>query len=168
MESRAKILGHPAHQQLIVFPLGLLAMAVIFDIIYAVTAGTQWTSVSFYMIGAGLITGVIAAVFGVLDWLVIPRGTRAWRIATAHGVGNLIVVLLFAGSFFLRGPNAATPPLWAFVLSYCGGFVALITAWLGGELVSRLGVGVDDDADLNASNSLLTHERTGAPQPKSV
>ena len=30
MHSRAKLLGHPIHQMLIVFPLGLLAMAVVF------------------------------------------------------------------------------------------------------------------------------------------
>jgi uncharacterized membrane protein len=34
MESRAKLLGHPIHQMLIVFPLGLLATAVIVDVIY--------------------------------------------------------------------------------------------------------------------------------------
>ena len=33
MESRAKLLGHPIHQMLIVFPLGLLAMAVVFDLL---------------------------------------------------------------------------------------------------------------------------------------
>jgi hypothetical protein len=36
MESRAKILGHPIHQMLIPFPLGLLGTAVIFDIIYLI------------------------------------------------------------------------------------------------------------------------------------
>ena len=41
MESRAKLLGHPIHQMLIVFPLGLLAMAVIFEryIVSGLTAG---------------------------------------------------------------------------------------------------------------------------------
>jgi hypothetical protein len=29
-----------------------------------------------------------------------------------------------------------------------------VTGWLGGELVDRLGVGVDKDADLNAPSSL--------------
>ena len=33
MESRAKLLGHPIHQMLIVFPLGLLATAVLFDVL---------------------------------------------------------------------------------------------------------------------------------------
>ena len=34
MESRVKILGHPIHPLLIVLPLGLLSMAVIFDILH--------------------------------------------------------------------------------------------------------------------------------------
>ena len=33
MNSRAKLFGHPIHQMLIVFPLGLLAAAVIFDVV---------------------------------------------------------------------------------------------------------------------------------------
>ena len=33
MQSRAKLLGHPIHPMLIVFPLGLLATAVAFDIV---------------------------------------------------------------------------------------------------------------------------------------
>ncbi len=38
MESRAKILGHPIHQMLIPFPLGLLATGVVFDIIHLVVS----------------------------------------------------------------------------------------------------------------------------------
>ena len=39
-------------------------------------------------------------------------------------------------------------------LALVGAGLALFTAWLGGELVYRLRVGVDDDANLNASNSI--------------
>jgi hypothetical protein len=35
-----------------------------------------------------------------------------------------------------------------------GAGVALVTAWLGGELVYRLGVAVDDGANLDATSSL--------------
>ena len=35
--------------------------------------------------------------------------------------------------------------------------IALVTAWLGGELVYRLRVGVDADAGLDASSSLARH-----------
>ena len=80
MESKVKFAGHPVHPMLIVFPLGLLATAVIFDIIYLVSSNPQWTLVSHYMIGAGIIGGWPPRLFGWLDWFAIPSGTRAKRI----------------------------------------------------------------------------------------
>lgn len=156
MESRAKLFGHPVHQMLIVFPLGLLAMAVIFDVLSATLNDSRWTEMAFYMIGAGVVTGLIAAVFGVVDYLAIPARTRAKRIGALHGVGNLIVVMLFAGSWFLRWPAPGDAGALAYLCSYAGAALSLVTAWLGGELVDRLGVGVDDGANLNAPSS-LTH-----------
>ena len=47
MESQAKILGHAMHPILIVFPLGLLATAVIFDIIYLIT-GNHFYGIAFF------------------------------------------------------------------------------------------------------------------------
>jgi hypothetical protein len=44
----------------------------------------------------------------------------------------------------------------AHTLSFIGAALAMVTAWLGGELVDRLGVGVYDDANVNAPNS-ITH-----------
>ncbi len=46
------------------------------------------------------------------------------------------------------------PVAMALVLSFMGAGLALLTGWLGGELVDRLGVGVDDGAHLNAPSSL--------------
>lgn len=60
MESRAKLLGHPIHQILIVFPLGLLATAVIFDLIYLVLGNPIMTTVAYWMISAGIIGGFLA------------------------------------------------------------------------------------------------------------
>jgi uncharacterized membrane protein len=85
MESKAKFAGHPVHPMLIVFPLGLLSTAVIFDIIYLISGPPQWTVVAYYMIGAGIIGGVAAAIFGWVDWIAIPRGTRARRLGLWHG-----------------------------------------------------------------------------------
>ena len=63
MESRAKLFGHAIHPILIVYPLGLLSAAVIFDVIYLVTSNPTWATVSFWMIAAGIIGGLMAAVF---------------------------------------------------------------------------------------------------------
>jgi len=156
MESRAKFLGHPLHQQLIAFPLGLLGMAVIFDIIAFATGNLRWTDTAFYMIGAGIVTGLLAAVFGFIDWTAIPSGTRAKSIGATHGIGNVIVVLAFLASFYLRWADPAHAPMLAYVCSFAGFAIALVTGWLGGELVDRLGVGVDEGAHVDAPSSLRT------------
>ena len=162
MESRVKLAGHPLHQMLIVFPLGLLATAVVFDVIYLVTDDPTWTQAAYYMIGAGVIVGLMAAVPGTLDWLAIPRGTRAKRIGLIHGVGNVIVVGLFAVSWFLRQNDPALPPTGAVVAGLLGAGIAVVTGWLGGELVDRLGVGVDDGAHLDAPSSLTSQAATAS------
>lgn len=92
---------------------------------------------------------------GVAAWTVIPRGTRARRIATIHGAGNGVVLVLFTISWFLRLGN----PNWepggaALTVGFVGVVIAVVTGWLGGELVDRLGVGVADGANVDAPNSL--------------
>jgi uncharacterized membrane protein len=154
MESRAKLLGHPIHQMLIVFPLGLLATAVIVDIVYFAGGSLILAEVSYYLVIAGLIGGALAAPFGFIDWLAIPRGTRAKRIGALHGIGNVVVVLAFLASALLRADLPSAPPAAAYVFSFAGAAIALATAWLGGELVDRLGVGVSDGAHVDAPSSL--------------
>jgi uncharacterized membrane protein len=162
MESRAKLFGHAIHPMLIVFPLGLLSMSVIFDIIHFATGVGAWAQSAFWMIGAGIIGGLVAALFGLLDWLAIPDGTRAKAIGRWHGGGNVVVVGLFIVSWLARRPDQQHPNALAFILSVVGVCLALVTGWLGGELVERLGVGVDEGANLDAPNS-LSHQpaRTG-------
>jgi uncharacterized membrane protein len=139
---------------LIVFPLGLLGTGTIFDIIRAVSGTGRWSDIAFWMIGAGVIGGLLAAVFGLIDWLAIPSGTRAKSIGLFHGGANVVAVVLFAGSWFLRRGHAADPGAAPVVLSIVGLAIALVGGWLGGELVDRLGVGVDDGAHLDSPNSL--------------
>ncbi len=159
MESKAKILGHPAHQILIPFPFGLLATSVIFDVVYLVWGNPTMAAVAYWMIIAGIIGGLVAAPFGLVDYLAIPQGTRAKSVGLIHGAGNVVVLLLFAVSWWLRygaapAPAPSAPSTLALVLSFGGFALAGLTGWLGGELVDRLGVGVDDGAHLNSPNSL--------------
>jgi uncharacterized membrane protein len=159
MKARAKLFGHPIHQMLIVFPLGLLATSLIFDIVYKSTGNARWADITFVMIAAGVIGGLLAAVFGLVDWLSIPSGTRAKRIGAMHGLGNVVVVGLFAVSWLLRYDDPVYAGAAPLVLSALGVGLALVTGWLGGELVDRLSVGVYDDANLNAPSSLTERRR---------
>ena len=154
MEARAKLFGHPIHQMLIAFPLGVLGMSLFFDLIGLGTNRPALLQASYYMIAAGIVSGLLAAVFGLIDFLGITAGTRAKRIGLLHGCGNVVVVALFAVSWWLRRPAPSAPGTLPVVISAVAVGIALVTGWLGGELVDRLGVGVDDGANLNAPSSL--------------
>src|ERR687883_396307 len=95
-------MGHPIHPILIPFPLGLLSTSVVFDVVYLLTGNGKWSEISFWMIAAGVIGGLAAAVFGLIDWLAIPSGTRAKLIGLGHGLSNVVMVALFAASWLLR------------------------------------------------------------------
>lgn len=167
MESKVKLFGHPLHQMLVVFPLGLLGVSVVFDLIHLSGGSTYAAGVAYALIASGLIAGLIAAPWGTIDWLAIPPGTRAKAIGRLHGGGNLLVLLLFAISFWLRRDQVEQPPTAAWVISFCGAALSLVTAWLGGELVDRLGVGVSPNAHLNARSSLQGPAQTPAEMDRS-
>jgi uncharacterized membrane protein len=154
MESRVKVFGHPVHPILVAFPIGLLATSVVFDVVYLFSGNRMVEAVAYWMMVSGIIGGLVAAPFGYIDWKAIPDNTRAKHIGLLHGAGNAVVLLLFIGSWLLRRQAPENPGAWAHLLSFLGVALVLVTGWLGGELVDRLGVGVDDDADLNAPNSL--------------
>lgn len=155
MESKAKAFGHPIHPMLIVFPLGLFITAIISDIIYLINHVAFFPVVSYYNIAGGIIGGLLAAVFGFRDWLAIPTDTRAKRIGLFHGLGNVVLVVLFLISWLIRrdDPNFV-PSTLALIFSFAGILLGTLTAWLGGELVYRLDVAVDRGANLDAPSSL--------------
>ncbi|HEY2360777.1 MAG TPA: DUF2231 domain-containing protein [Candidatus Angelobacter sp.] len=131
MEGKVKVAGHPVHPMLIVFPLGVLATSVIFDVISLSTSNPKWSSMAWYMIGAGVISGLLAAVFGLIDWLAIPANTRAKSVGLWHGGLNVLVVVLFICSFLLRRPDPANPGGMALALSFVAVVIALVGGWLG-------------------------------------
>lgn len=155
MKSHLKVFGHPLHPMLIVFPLGLLVTSVVFDGLARFTKKPDHAATAHKLIGAGLLGGVLAAASGLVDWAAIPSGTRAKRIGAWHGGGNALLLALFGLSWKLRRADPQNPPRSALALSLAGLLLGNVTAWLGGELVYRLGVGIDDGAHLDAPDSLL-------------
>jgi uncharacterized membrane protein len=71
-----------------------------------------------------------------------------------------VVLVLFLISAIMRSDVPADAPGIAYVFSFAGAILALFTAWLGGELVDRLGVGVYSNAGVDAPSS-LRHAPTG-------
>jgi uncharacterized membrane protein len=140
---------------LIVLPLGLFIAAVVFDGLYLWSGSAPFAAAAYWNIAAGIIGGLLAAVFGLIDWSAIPSGTRAKRIGLLHGASNVVVVGIFALVWWLRSASVDTAPTTAVYFLEVGALLlGAFAGWLGGELVDRLGVGVDTGAHVDAPSSL--------------
>ena len=140
---------------LVVLPLGLFSIAVLFDVMYLVTGGTTFAEVAFWNITVGIVGGLLAAVFGLIDSGSRSQGhaRKADRCLARRRECRHRPALHPELAAPSRRPRPR-PELLPFVLGLVAVVAALGTAWLGGELVYRLRVAVDDDAGLDASNSL--------------
>jgi uncharacterized membrane protein len=159
MQSRFKAAGHPVHPMLVEFPLGLLITSVAFDIVHWITHNGYWSTIAFWMIAVGTLGGLLAALTGTIDWLGIPAGTRAKTVGLVHGIGNYIILALFIVNWFLRLNAQSDPSIAAYVLSFLGAALFMLTGYLGGELTMHFGVGIEPGANPNASSPLARAPR---------
>jgi uncharacterized membrane protein len=140
--------GHPFHPILVTVPIGAWVTSFVFDIASSWAGEPEvLVKASFWMIGIGIIGAIAAAVFGLLDLIAIPRGTRAFRTALIHMVLNLTVVVLFAVSFAIRRDHLDEGDVTAaaFVISAVALALLGLSGWLGGKLAYRYGVRVADE-----------------------
>jgi len=155
MEAKAKLLGHPIHQMVIVLPLGLLIGAWIADVALFVTGKSALADVAYWNTVGGIAAGLFAAIFGFIDWIAVPIRTRAKRVGMWHAGFNVLMLLLFCGSLLIRHFQPRhMPTLAAFGCSTAGLAIGVLSGWLGGELVNRLSIGVSPNAGLDAPSSL--------------
>lgn len=145
MRSRAHYLkGHPIHPILVPFPIAFLVGALVFDLIGVGLDRPGWYTAAKYLSGAGILTGLAAAVPGLVDyiWAVPPRSSGK-RHARRHMLLNVTVIVLSALAFWVRGAPGVPPDPPIIGLEAIA--VALLTwsGWIGGTLVYRDQIGVD-------------------------
>src|SRR5215211_2914259 len=151
MASPASFNGHPIHPMLIPFPIALWVFSLIADLIYLWRGNPVWRDwIAFYALLGGIIGAALAAVFGIIDWLSI-KDREVKKVADWHARLNVIALLIFAASFYLRTAGGSrmvggsyTIPL---VLSVVGVILITVSGYLGGELVFRYGVAVNPQSD---------------------
>ena len=141
-KSTASIAGHPIHPMLVPFPIAFLVGALLTDIAYVKWQYAMWAYASSWLIGAGIVTALLAAIFGFTDFFG-ERRIRALRVAWFHMIGNLIVVVLSVANFavHMRDGAMAVIPL-GITLSAIVVLLLLVNGWLGGHMVYRHGVAV--------------------------
>jgi uncharacterized membrane protein len=142
--STAQIAGHPIHPMLIPFPIAFFVGTLACDLVYLATRNPNWPTATQWLLGAGIIMALIAALAGVTDFLGDKR-IRDLPPAWWHFLGNLVLVLLQAVNWYLRyagGPQAVLP--WGLILSLAAVGLMLFTGWKGWEMVYRGRVGISD------------------------
>lgn len=154
METRIRLFGHAVHQALVHFPIGILCGSAAFDVVWLFTRDPTWPVVSYYMIVAGVISGIVASFAGIWDYLEIPFHTRARSVGLTHALISGCALAVFALGWYMRAGAGHVPGVPALTLSFGGVAIVSVAGWFGGELVTRHGIGVSDDAGLNANSSL--------------
>jgi uncharacterized membrane protein len=150
MRHRARLAGYAVHPLLVTFPLGLLGVSVILDVIGAVTEEPIWGFIATWNIVAGIACGLVAGIFGLLDLADIPARTRAASVGVFHAILNKAVLALFSASLVLRALSGAPLPSTAAVLLSASGIaLAGVAGWLGSAMIRRLGVTVIDTDSLD-------------------
>ena len=145
--STAKIAGHPLHPMLIPFPIVFFVSAFVTDLAFLNTGDRGWAMSSYWMLGDGVVTELLAALFGFIDFFGEQR-VRAIRAAWLHMLGNLAAVLLEAVNFYLRatqGPENAVGP--GVIISGVVVLLLLFNGWMGWEMVYRHRVGIIEAPD---------------------
>ncbi|CAN5720792.1 DUF2231 domain-containing protein [soil metagenome] len=150
MSSKASIAGHPVHPMLISFPLALWTTSFVADGIYYLWHNSSLLLISKFLLAAGCLGAIAAAIPGIIDWSAI-RNSKVKGIANWHALLNVVALIIFGTSLFLRMKVGAPWVNYSlkipFLLSLGGVILISISGWLGGALSFEHGVGVAPQHD---------------------
>jgi uncharacterized membrane protein len=149
-----RLFGHPVHPVVTHFPMALLPVSLLGDLLGVWTDTSFWWSFSFYNLAMGLAMSIPALVTGMIDFLTIPQEGTADRVAMRHMTIIITAITLYTGSFFIRF-GVEIPTGWRLMssvsLSVLGLIFLLIGGWFGGQLVYRHAVGSEPAIDQSES-----------------
>jgi uncharacterized membrane protein len=143
--------GHPFHPILVTVPIGAWVASMGFDLASRISdEPAVFAKGSYWLIALGLLGAVGAAFFGMLDLLVIPRNTKAFRTGVQHLLLNSTVTALYAVNLVIRNgrlDKSGAVPVALVALSAVALLLLGASGWLGGKLSYHYGVRVAEEAD---------------------
>ncbi len=148
MKTRASFAGEPIHPMFVHYPIALWTTSVITDLIFYFCRNTSLILISKFLIAAGIVSAIVAAIFGIIDWTGITE-PAAKKIGNWHARLNIIALILFGASLYLRMKNHGAPLVGfhlkiPFLVSVVGWLLMAISASLGGKLVYEHRMGVTE------------------------
>ena len=136
MENRLRVAGQTVQPVLVMFPLGLFAMAVLFDIADLLGGPTILGALAYWNIVAGLVVGVPAMLAGAIEVMLLRR-PQARRLGALRTLINMGVLVAFAVILMVRiraADRVAGGGLFLVELLALG--LAGFGAWFAGELAN--------------------------------
>ena len=139
--------GHPFHPILVTVPIGAWVASLVFDLMAAFGDDPEvFARGAYWLIVIGSVGAVLAALVGLLDLTVIPRGTKAFRTGLTHMALNTAVLVLFVVNVVLRGSQGNDDASGAGIaLSVVALALLSVSGFLGGHLAYKYGVRVADE-----------------------
>jgi nitrite reductase/ring-hydroxylating ferredoxin subunit/uncharacterized membrane protein len=129
---------------LVSFPIGFLCGALAADIVGRMLLHSGWAAAASYLTIAGILSGLAAAVPGVIDYLyAVPPDSSAKKRATYHMLVNVSSLVLFAIAVILKRRSPAPAGFGVISLEIIGAALLTVGGWLGGTLVQRNFISVE-------------------------
>jgi uncharacterized membrane protein len=155
MKTRASFAGEPVHPMFVHYPIALWTTSVLTDVIFYFFRNASLVLISKFLIATGIVGAIAAAIPGLVDWTGITQ-PAVKKIATRHLVLNILALVLFAVSLYLRMRNYGAPLVGfhlkiPFVISVVGWLLLAISASLGGKLVYEHRMGVNEEPTASGS-----------------
>jgi uncharacterized membrane protein/nitrite reductase/ring-hydroxylating ferredoxin subunit len=173
-----KPLRHPIHPMLVHFPIGFLLLSFLLDLVsLAFPEVPNLVRGSFYAMLLGIITALLAAVPGFVDYSDIRRDHPGKVTATRHMILNLMVVAIYGINLWIRSSALSDPKisLPALLLSIIGVGLLSVSGYLGGRLIYDEGIAVgrhkrhtlipQDTLHLSSAHAASDGEANFAPVP---
>jgi uncharacterized membrane protein len=127
---------------LVPLPIGFLVGALLTDLAYVGWGWAYFAYFSTWLIAAGIVTALLAAIAGFTDFFG-DRRIRQIRKSWYHMIANLTAVLLSIVNLFIHNRDGAMAVIpTGLTLSTIVVLLLLFSGWMGGELVFRGRVGV--------------------------
>jgi uncharacterized membrane protein len=132
MQGKATLAGRPLHPLFVTFPIGCFVAAVIADLISIWMGPVFWASMATWLILFGVAGGLLAAVFGFIDYVSTPMTTTAKNLAAWHMTLNIAVIVIFGWACAIRFLDHTSVA--GYALTGLGIVLLGISGWLGGEV----------------------------------
>jgi uncharacterized membrane protein len=167
MYSKIKLFGHPVHPMFVGFPITLYTAAFVCFIVYQANGDPFWFKVAYYSNIGGVLTALLAAVPGFLDWFLgIPKGVAAKKRGLIHAALNVTALTAFAINIFVLRGTVGNPPATigtSILLTGIGFMLTMAAGYHGFALIGTHKVGVDltpEQERLEAVHEMNPHKGT--------